>query len=434
MGQSYDNLITCDIICGCVSSPEVYRTYIEYLNNKYQSNVISVNFKDKRAGWRGKAIAVKFESGEEYLNSILDDDYCVSFHSRFNIRPSCFNCKYRNLRRGADFTLGDFGVIEQYKPEFDDNKGTSFVITNTSKADAIIKELDINIHLMDINYDEYSNKYNWCMHRNPWPMPDGERKQFYDDVKSMSFNEMAMKDLETIRKKHVNKRNLKQNNVNMSKKVIIIGGEGNGGVIASCIEDNRYRYNDLEWEVAGFLNDYETEVDGFPVIGKLCDIQKFIDETDYYFSWGIHLVASNYKTVEMFREANIPTERLATIIHKSAFIGKGAIIEPGAFIMYNTYIGPQAHIGKCSLIMANCSIGHDTTIGDLCHCSVSTIMTGYSKLGLCSDLGVGACLLAYKVVGDYGMLGASSLGTKDIPEGEIWVGSPAKLLKTMPKE
>ena len=52
----------------------------------------------------------------------------------------------------------------------------------------------------------------------------------------------------------------------MNKKVIIIGGEGNGGVIASCIEDNRNRYNDLEWEVAGFINDFETEVDGFPVI------------------------------------------------------------------------------------------------------------------------------------------------------------------------
>ena len=220
----------------------------------------------------------------------------------------------------------------------------------------------------------------------------------------------------------------------MSKKVIIIGGEGNGGVIASCIEDNRNRYNDYEWEVVGFINDFETQVNGYPVIGKMCDIPKFINETNCYFSWAIHLVGRNYKTVEMFREANIPVERLATIIHKSAFIGKNAIIEPGAFIMYNSYIGPQAHIGKCSLVMANCSIGHGTTIGDLCHCSVSTIMTGYSKLGFCADLGVGACLLAYKVVGDYGMLGASALGTKDIPEGEIWVGSPAKFLKPMPKD
>lgn len=206
LNKSYKNLITCDIICGCVSSPEVYKTYIEYLINKYQSNVISVNFKDKRAGWRGKAIAVKFESGEEYLNSILDDDYCVSFHSRYNIRPSCFNCKYRNLRRGADFTLGDFWAIEKYKPEFDDNKGTSFVLTNTSKADAILKELYLNIHLMDIDYEEYSNKYNWCMHRNPWTMPEVDRKQFYDDVKSMPFNEMAMKDLEAIRQARKQKK------------------------------------------------------------------------------------------------------------------------------------------------------------------------------------------------------------------------------------
>ena len=116
--KEYSNLITCDIICGCVSSPEVYKIYIEHLNHMYKSNVISVNFKDKRAGWRGKAIAVMFENGHEYLNSILDDDYCVSFHSRYNIRPSCFNCKYRNLKRGADFTLGDFWAIETYNPEY----------------------------------------------------------------------------------------------------------------------------------------------------------------------------------------------------------------------------------------------------------------------------------------------------------------------------
>lgn len=220
----------------------------------------------------------------------------------------------------------------------------------------------------------------------------------------------------------------------MSKKVLIVGGEGNGGVIASCIEDNCNRFGDLEWEIAGFINDFETEVDGFPVVGKMCDIQKFIDTTDYYFSWGIHLVARNYKTVEMFKQANIPTERLATIVHKSAFIGKGVILEPGVFVMCNSYIGPQAHVGKCSLIMANCSIGHDTVIGDLCHCSVGTIMTGYSKLGMCADMAVGACILAYKTVGDYAMLGASSLGTKDIPEGEIWVGGPAKFLKKMSNE
>ena len=69
----------------------------------------------------------------------------------------------------------------------------------------------------------------------------------------------------------------------MSKKVVIIGGEGNGGVIASAIEDNRNKFGDFEWEVAGFLNDFEEQVDGFPVIGKLEDLPRLLDTTDYYF-------------------------------------------------------------------------------------------------------------------------------------------------------
>ncbi len=217
----------------------------------------------------------------------------------------------------------------------------------------------------------------------------------------------------------------------MSKKVIIVGGEGNGGVIAACIEDNRNRYGDLEWEVAGFVNDFDKEVCGYPVLGTTKDIPTLLENPDYYFMWGIHLVARNVLTEKMFREAAIPRERFATIIHKTAFIGQGAVIEPGVMVMSNCYVGPGAHIGLCSLIMANCSIGHNTVIDELCHCSVGAIMTGYSKLGLCSDLAVGAILLAYKEVGNYAMLGAGSLGTKDIPAKEIHVGTPAKYMKNI---
>lgn len=206
LGREYDNLITCDIICGCVSSPMVYRTYIEFLNQRHGANAVSVNFKDKRKGWREKAIAVEFNNGEEYYNSILDDDYCVSFHSRYNIRPSCFNCKYRNLKRGADITLGDFWAIEKYNEAFDDNKGTSFVLVNTAKGEKALQQLDLNVHPMDIDYEEYCMKYNWCMHRNPYAMPEEDRKAFYQDVVSMPFDQMAAKDLEAIKQARKNKK------------------------------------------------------------------------------------------------------------------------------------------------------------------------------------------------------------------------------------
>lgn len=206
LGREFDNLITCDLICGCVSSPMVFRTYIEFMNDKFKANAISVNFKDKRKGWRGKAIAVKFDNGCEYYNSILDDDYCVSFHSRYNIRPSCFNCKYRNLQRGADITLGDFWAIEKYNEAYDDNRGTSFVLVNTAKGEKALSSLDMNIHLMDIDYEDYCIKNNWCMHSNPYAMPAEDRRMFYQDVVSMPFDQMAAKDLEVIKQARKQKK------------------------------------------------------------------------------------------------------------------------------------------------------------------------------------------------------------------------------------
>lgn len=216
----------------------------------------------------------------------------------------------------------------------------------------------------------------------------------------------------------------------MNKKVIIIGGEGNGGVIASCIEDNRKRFNDLEWEVGGFLNDFEKgkKINGHPVLGGTDDISTFLNG-DYYFMYAIHIIGRNVKSEEVFLNMKIPKERFATIIHKSAFVADNALLEPGVFVMSNGYVGPAAKIGQCCLIMANALIGHNTTVGPLCHFSVGSITSSYVTIGKVSDVTLGAKVLEKRSIGNYAVAGANSLITKDIPDYEIHVGSPAKFLK-----
>ena len=215
----------------------------------------------------------------------------------------------------------------------------------------------------------------------------------------------------------------------MSKKVIIIGCEGNGGVIASCIEDNRHRFNDLEWEVAGFLNDFEEgTINGYPVLGGTDKIERFLAE-DYCFMFAIHMIGRNLKSEEVFKKMNIPIDRYAIIIHHTAFVAKNATLEPGVFIMSNSYIGPAAKIGYCTLVMANALIGHNTTVGPLCHFSVGSITSSYITIGKVSDVTLGARVLEKRNIGNYAVAGANSLITKDIPDYEIHVGSPAKLLK-----
>ncbi|SHF44699.1 Coenzyme F420-reducing hydrogenase, beta subunit [Bacteroides faecichinchillae] len=198
--KDYDSLYTCDLICGCVSSPKVYKKYIDEMKQNFKSEVVFVNFKDKRNGWRNKAISINFSNGEEYYNSILDDYYVVSFHSRFNIRPSCFNCKYRSLLRISDFTLGDFWGIENIDKTQDDNKGVSFVLVNTRKGtDLLAKNEDL--HFLKLDLEEYSIKYNSRIDKNPeledWSM----RKAFYKDLENSSFSVVAEKYLREIKEK-----------------------------------------------------------------------------------------------------------------------------------------------------------------------------------------------------------------------------------------
>ncbi|MCR9083196.1 MAG: hypothetical protein NXH89_12305 [Cyclobacteriaceae bacterium] len=222
-----------------------------------------------------------------------------------------------------------------------------------------------------------------------------------------------------------------------NKPVIIIGGEGNGGVVASCIEDNRKRFGNKEWAVAGFINDFEKgkEINGYPVLGGTDDFNKLLNSSEnYHFVYAIHMIGRNIKSEEVFKSMNIPFNRLATIVHHTAFIANNAILEPGVFVMSNCYVGPASKIGYCSLLMSNALIGHNTNIGPLCHFSVGSIVSSYVNIGKVSDVTLGAKVLEKRTIGNYAVAGANSLITNDIPDYEIHIGSPAKYFKKVKKD
>lgn len=219
----------------------------------------------------------------------------------------------------------------------------------------------------------------------------------------------------------------------LNKPLIIIGGAGHGSVIAACLKDNCKRHNDFSWDLRGFCNDFDFDVDGYPVLGKLSDIPRLIDE-GYYFIWGIHLIGRNYKTKELYDSVKIPKERLATVIHHTAFVDDTVVVEPGCFIMYNAYIAPRSVLGESTMVKANTNVGHDVNIGGLCHIAMGSTIVSCVDIGDCSDVAVGATVLAHSTIGNYSMLGAASLLSHQIPDGEIWAGSPARFLKKMCEE
>lgn len=198
--KKYNNLITIDLICGCVASPKVYKNYIDFLETKYKSKVLSVNFKDKSIGWQERSIRIDFENGEVYKNSTDDDPYIVSFHSRYNIRPSCFKCKFRGLERPSDITLGDFWGIKYLNNKIDDNKGISFVMINTKKGKNLLNETKdiMNLNKIRLDINKYSKKYNVSLTKSPAYIDTINREDFFSDLEVLNFSALFDKYLKKI--------------------------------------------------------------------------------------------------------------------------------------------------------------------------------------------------------------------------------------------
>ena len=214
------------------------------------------------------------------------------------------------------------------------------------------------------------------------------------------------------------------------RKVAILGGVGNGTVVAAAIEHAR-RLGATDLEVAGFLNDREPigkRLDMFPVIGQTADAQRLLAE-GYWFINTILRIDGNRERIALFEGLNIPDERLATFVHPMAYVAPSVELGPGCVIMPNVSMSPTTRLGKGCLMMAGSMMGHDNTVGDFCHIAAQSAVGSYLHIGRGVHIGLNATVRENLTIGDYATLGMGGVLTHDMGEREIWAGNPAKFLR-----
>lgn len=215
-----------------------------------------------------------------------------------------------------------------------------------------------------------------------------------------------------------------------SKKIIILGGVGNGSVIANAIVDANKR-GDYEWQFAGYLNDRLSKaetIEGYPILGKLEDIQKMVNE-GYYFINTIFRIDGQQERVDMFESLCIPENQLATFIHPLSYIAPNVTLGLGTVIMPNVSVSSGTVFGNGCLVMVGATIGHDNNIGKYCHFAAQSCVGAYLKIADGVHIGLNATIRENLTIGKNSTLGMGSVLTKNIGENEIWVGTPAKFLR-----
>jgi len=144
------NLIVCDFVCHNTPSPLIFSEYIGFAEKMKRSKVAEYRFRSKIAGWHStKSVIVLDNMKEDYL-SYYSQLFNGLFYSSLISRMACHNCKYTNLNRSSDLTIGDFWGIEKCLPEFDDNKGVSLLLVNTRKGADLIEKVKDSLNVRKV--------------------------------------------------------------------------------------------------------------------------------------------------------------------------------------------------------------------------------------------------------------------------------------------
>lgn len=220
-------------------------------------------------------------------------------------------------------------------------------------------------------------------------------------------------------------KKLKLNNTR--KNVVVVGAGGAGREVLEIFKDqNKIK---KRWNILGFIDEnrslHQRIVNGYPVIGGISWIEEHRDwQVNCVVAVGDceirrQLVEKLTKSGAIFCNAIHPS----VIMSESVQLGHGVIISAGSVLTVNIQIDDHVYVN------INSTICHDAKIGKYCTINPLAKINGNNALGEGVYVGTGATFIQGITVGDWTTVGAGAVVIRNIQEGVVAVGVPAKVIK-----
>lgn len=121
--------------------------------------------------------------------------------------------------------------------------------------------------------------------------------------------------------------------------------------------------------------------------------------------------------------------KLGVLVHPSAKIGTDTILSPGVIVCYGSFISCNVKLRDNVLVQPNANIFHDSIVGSDSVISAFVSVAGACRVGSQTYIGLNASIREKTVIGSQTIVGMGSVVVRDIPDGVIALGNPARVIK-----
>lgn len=205
------------------------------------------------------------------------------------------------------------------------------------------------------------------------------------------------------------------------KSLILIGGGGHCKSVIDVAESAGFTIN-------GILDTPENvgkKVLGYTVVGTDDQIKDFIRESIFLVTVG--QIKDVTLRIKLHQKIVKTGGKLATIIAKTAYVSKHAILGEGTVIMHHAIINADARIGRGCIINTCANIEHDAEIGDFCHISTGAMVNGNCRVGEETFLGSQSVMVNGTEISPGCVVAAGSMIRKNLTKRGVYSGNPAIL-------
>jgi sugar O-acyltransferase (sialic acid O-acetyltransferase NeuD family) len=182
------------------------------------------------------------------------------------------------------------------------------------------------------------------------------------------------------------------------------------------------------------IPDEENSSVSFPFLVPHIQVREYTEDQMMDWQSPSFIIASIGKSRRLIADHfiktySIPKDRFIPLIHSSSVIANGFIAGIGLHLSPLSVIAPYCTFGRFVVINRQVSVGHHTVLHDFVTINPGVTISGICEIGEGTMIGAGATVIDKIKIGRDTIIGAGSVVTKDIPDGVIAYGNPAKIIR-----